>query len=357
MKILIVAMHGDVHSEAVIWALTSIGIEPTVWYWSNFPKIELATTRLSNGQRPNVKWKIWDKIHSAPYDVIWIRRKEKPQPIPGSHPDDIRTIQINSEAYIENILPYLAGQDTLWVNELDSELRCRSKLHQLVVASEVGFHVPETIISNDANEIRQFCREHNGKLIHKLFYPGAWENADGSKTIIRTSAVGLTELQSDFSLQSCPSIYQPLIDKAYELRVTVMGDNLISVKIDSQKNGPTVDWRYDSFDNKIDQITLPETIREKCFAICKRLGIRFGCIDLIVDISGKTIFLEVNSAGQFLWKEYQNPQLPMLSSFCSFITKDNLKKNDLNNLKYSNFIKSEAYIKISGENKKTSTHS
>lgn len=90
----------------------------------------------------------------------------------------------------------------------------------------------------------------------------------------------------------------------------------------SQENGYTLDWRYDCGDTDnvpFNEIQLAEDIAEKCRQLCRKLGLVFGCIDLIVAKTGETIFLEINEGGQFLWKESLDPSMPMLDTFCRFL--------------------------------------
>lgn len=50
-----------------------------------------------------------------------------------------------------------------------------------------------------------------------------------------------------------------------------------------------------------------------------RLGLLFGCIDLMVTPDDDYVFLEVNEMGQFLWIERANPDIRMLDTFCDFL--------------------------------------
>ena len=45
------------------------------------------------------------------------------------------------------------------------------------------------------------------------------------------------------AVRACPGIYQQRIEKRHELRLTVMGQAAIAALIDSQRDGPSIDWR------------------------------------------------------------------------------------------------------------------
>ena len=65
--------------------------------------------------------------------------------------------------------------------------------------------------------------------------------------------------------------------------------------------------------------TLPAETAGRCLAVCRELGLSFGCIDLIVTPEGETIFLEINCGGQFLFNELADPRMPLLDVFCRYL--------------------------------------
>jgi len=58
--------------------------------------------------------------------------------------------------------------------------------------------------------------------------------------------------------------------------------------------------------------------------LMRKLGLAFGCIDLIVTPEGEHVFLEVNEMGQFLWAEQDEPACPMLRAFASLLVEHRL---------------------------------
>ena len=321
MKILIIAVHHDPHSQAVCWGLRVLGHEPVVWYWENFPKNDTAGLRIGPTQRPSLHLTVDGTLHTEPFDVIWMRRKGTPSPMAGGHPDDTEIVESESLKYFENVVPFLGHDTTRWINHFDVTPQHMNKAHQLIVANALGFSIPDTLIGNDAQQVREFFAAHQGEIIHKAFAQVRWENEDGSRTIAKTSAITSEHLASDFVLRACPCIYQAHIKKKYELRVTVMGGIAIAAAIYSQQDGPTVDWRCEGGrgQSNLRAIALEPALHEKCIAVCRKLNITFGCVDLIVTENDEIVFLEVNSGGQFLFKEVSAPNIPMLDTFCRFL--------------------------------------
>jgi glutathione synthase/RimK-type ligase-like ATP-grasp enzyme len=107
--------------------------------------------------------------------------------------------------------------------------------------------------------------------------------------------------------------------KDYELRVTVMGEHVLAVKIRSQETTEgRLDWRraYDGL--AMEPYSLSPAVADHCRQLVRRLGLVFGCLDFIVTPAGEYVFLEVNEMGQFLFVE-RYTGLPLLDAFCEFL--------------------------------------
>lgn len=319
MKILIVAGQGDPHLLAISWGLRKLGHEPTIWNWSAFPKRDAGYLRLSEGTL-SFGLDIDGVLHTEPFDVVWVRRMGNPVPIEGSHPDDVGAIRMESKNFLDYLLPHVGHAGTRWLNHPDGDVRCRKKIEQLLAASAVGFRVPETVMGNHTGAVRQFFDQQR-KIVHKAFTFLQWQNEDGSQTAGRTAPVDASHLAQDFAVRACPGIYQNNIEKSHELRVTVIGDTVIAAAIDSQRDGPTTDWRYEGGrgTTNLTAVELDPALAERCRVFCRRMGVVFGCIDLIVRPDHEVVFLEINSMGQFLFKEIADPRLPLLDTFCRYL--------------------------------------
>jgi glutathione synthase/RimK-type ligase-like ATP-grasp enzyme len=103
-------------------------------------------------------------------------------------------------------------------------------------------------------------------------------------------------------------IFQELIPKALELRVTIVGNQVFSAAVDSQKSDVSqFDWREDGdgLINDWEPYALPQSIQRKLLALMDSLGLDYGAIDLILTPDGRYVFLEINPAGEFFWLEMQ----------------------------------------------------
>ena len=107
---------------------------------------------------------------------------------------------------------------------------------------------------------------------------------------------------------ACPVALQEYIEKRLELRITIVGESIFAAEIYSQEYKDTeIDWRHLSMTpdavptHKVH--SLPDEISSKLLSLMKRLGLVFGCIDMILTPEGEYVFLEVNPAGQWGWIE------------------------------------------------------
>ncbi|MDE0612237.1 MAG: hypothetical protein OXH88_06055 [Gammaproteobacteria bacterium] len=189
-----------------------------------------------------------------------------------------------------------------WFNHPYAILRAEDKSRQLVLARHFGFHVPETIITNDIKSVQELGGEF--ALVAKPLKQALVEG-ENSEQIIFTSSIEMPTDKDSVSVSICPIIFQRQIPKAIDIRVTVVGKQVFAVAIHSQETEETrIDWRRGSnpeLEHEI--IQLPKDVAAKCVQIVESQSLRFGAIDLVQDPNGKVWFLECNPNGQWAWIE------------------------------------------------------
>jgi hypothetical protein len=175
-----------------------------------------------------------------------------------------------------------------------------NKLRMLSLAGRCGLCVPPTLVTNSRAELLEFMARH-GELITKpigeaLVIPSD-EGMYGLFTEIVTPARA-AELPERFF----PSLFQPRLDKTFEVRVFVLGDELWGMATFSQDDASTrVDFRRvagSSFNRQV-PYAVPEREREPILAFMAAAGLTTGSIDMIRSPDGTLWFLEVNPVGQF----------------------------------------------------------
>jgi len=209
-------------------------------------------------------------------------------------------------------------KDKRWISPHWNVIKAEYKPYQLSIASKVGFEIPKTLITSNPDEVRKFWSNCHREMIIKLLAVSPIEDH-----VIYANKLSQKDIANINTIRFSSAIFQEYIPKKYELRITVVGDRVFSVKIDSQSHrGTKVDWRRRI--NKELNLTpaeLPRNIENKCIELTKQLGLRFGCIDMIVTPDNHYVFLEINPNGQW-WFAQAHTGLPIASTIADLLCGD-----------------------------------
>lgn len=209
-----------------------------------------------------------------------------------------------------------------WLNSLDCffmshpvALRAAGwKCEQLVRARTMGFAVPASTIGNRPEAVRPFIAGAGDGAIYKtLSTPTlAAESVPTGDRVARglhTTQVNADDPELD-SIAMLPGLFQHYIEKAYEVRVTVVAGRIFAARIDSQANERTrVDFRHYDADIAYTAVDLPHDVAARCREFVASYGLAYGAIDLIATPDGRYVFLENNPVGQFVFVEELAPAL------------------------------------------------
>lgn len=299
--IIILSCPQDLHAHAMCVALERKGARPRLLYTPDFPeRLGLTIAVDEKGAVLSSHAEVREEF-GAECRSVWYRR-----PFFGKVPEDFdeadRLVVERESRDLRLSFFDLLCPAALWVNPLDSVLREHCKPTQLVIAQKCGFLAPPTLVSNDPDEIVTFAERFEGRVVYKSF-----------NALVPTSVLGANMLSDREALRWTPGIYQPLIEKAYEIRVTIVGRRIFATRINSQETERgKVDWREAQWqmpgqrsDLTFGRCKLPDSIRRSCLRLMKALGLVYGALDLIVTPDGQYLFLEINPSGQFLWVDHE----------------------------------------------------
>ena len=193
-----------------------------------------------------------------------------------------------------------------WLNHPKDLWLASNKVEQLTIAQKLGFKIPDTCVSMSESTVRHFMETREGQIVCKAVKHGFLRQGH-SVQIAPTQRVGLEFLDQFRNYAPVPMIFQEEIRKAFDIRVTVVGDNVFATAIHSQQHPQTVvDWRvwdlYD-FDLRHEAIKLPAYLDELCRQITKHFNLKYAAIDLIETVQREYFFLELNPNGQWAWIE------------------------------------------------------
>ena len=357
MSILIFGFPQDIHLHAVRWALDQLGAEHQVVYTPDLPQLLRASIVMAPGTRPTASFRDGTaRGTTGNYHAVWFRRSGLAMRPPAMLDADWMVAERECDHHIRTLRRYLAP-DAYWVNDIEARERALLKSPQLAAATDCGLAIPETLFSNDPDDIRRFYAAHRERgVIFKLVFQTNWRAQEsGARHALFTTQLRDEDLHDDESLSSCPAIYQRKIEKQYELRVTCMDQVCFAARLDSQARAATsMDWRADlSRPLTPQRVELPPQIEERCILLMRKLGLAFGCIDLIVTPQGEYVFLEVNEMGQFLWVEQREPACPLLRAFATLLIEGRLDRSTAlagtERINYGAFLASGAWDRACAE--------
>lgn len=197
--------------------------------------------------------------------------------------------------------------------------RASQKALQLELAVRLGFEIPPTLVTNDADDVLDFHRCHGGSIVSKLCGP-TFHAHFGQRWVRYTEAVSARDLAQPAAMALCPMTFQANVPKRLELRITVVGTRAFAAEIHSQATRRTrQDWRrYDLANTPHHPHTMPAEVEHRCAALVAALGLQYGAIDLILTPEGRYVFLEINPNGQFQWIE-QKTGLPISEALADLL--------------------------------------
>ena len=310
--ILIISLRGDLHAHATRWALARQGVDTDFFVPSDFPQRSqgtahgLGTFRLKGPQ-----------LRGERYSTIWNRRSPDVQLDERLHKIDRELAAQTGRLFLRCFYDFHSS--SAWVNEPDAAERLERKVPQLLFASQAGFRVPLTIVSNDLAEIRSFVGQ-GPPCVVKSTRPMSWA-LDDQHVVLSTRRIEVEDLDDAVAVESCPLIYQHEVSKELEYRVVVFGSDVVCFEIDSQAvAGAELDWRVvDIGTLPIRQVACPEELLSPLQKFMRLSGAVHGSFDFIRGIDGELYFLEVNQQGQFLWLETFAPESRLLDRMAHFL--------------------------------------
>jgi len=231
---------------------------------------------------------------------VWWRLKPNLISIPETPEEFERSKFIHREwqLTLEPLKYFL--KDCFWINRREADALCRNKPFQLNLANREGFKIPDGIISNNSSEVQKKISGFKQVVYKPLSY-----YIVPPDRILYSSIMTKDEVEHKSpNIEQAPCIFQEYIEKDFELRITIVGNKVFSVKIKSQQNNITkFDWRKDQINVDYEVFELPKGIKRKLINLHQKFEMFFGAYDFIVDPKGEYYFLEVNPAGQWLWLE------------------------------------------------------
>ena len=239
---------------------------------------------------------VWDRRAMIPNEVL----------VPNEH-EEINRHNLDEARGFLTFLRYFT-KDIPSIGSIVEDRPADSKMLQLQVARSLGMKTPDTSFANTRESILKFARNYEYVSLKSIVDSGLFLGGE-KEYVFFSQKVRSKDLESqpDDAFSQTVSFVQNYIEKKYELRLTVICDDVIACKIDSQLQSDEtgkIDWHQGyEHDLKQEIVEIPEHISEFCRKFLKKMKLNFGCFDFIVTPDDEYVFLECNPNGQWLWIE------------------------------------------------------
>ena len=211
----------------------------------------------------------------------------------GEPPDSLR--RRHCRALHETLSCWFEVSPARVVNRRAAMASNGSKPYQTQLIREHGFRVPETLITNEPELVRDFQRRH-GRVIYK--------SISGVRSIVQS-----LEEEDDARLAAirwCPTQFQAFVP-GMNVRVHVVGAEVLATAARTE----VVDYRYarrQGGETTLEPYDLGDELAGRCIRLAQALGLAFAGIDLKLTPEGEVFCFEVNPSPGFSYFENNTGQ-------------------------------------------------
>lgn len=264
--------------------------------------LRLNTERLTRagvfGNPGRGQWSIrrHDGTHAVLNDVrgIWYRRPDPPiDRLDDVSPGERELINGQWRSLVDGLcaLPGVRLVNSPWANQ-----RAETKTYQLRLAADLGFRVPDTVVTNERSVAADFLDANMGNVIVKGLDAPLIEG--DQPRFVYAQRLDRSVLARMGEVDLTPLIFQAAVHPKTDIRVTVIGDRVFA----AETTVPThvVDWRSVQPRPVFGSHALAAATAERCRRLVREMGLVFGAIDLGLNRDGYHFF-EINPNGEWGW--------------------------------------------------------
>ena len=302
--ILVVSFRDNPHVQAVLDHLTR---PVEVFDVADFPARSVIDVGFGGGEHPTARpadhleltGPSRRPVHAGEVGAVWYRR-ERPMELDPMLTDATSRLFAWSES-TEALTGFWRTLTCFWMNPPAGDEAAQRKIRQLQLAREVGLEVPETLITNDPHKARAFVEQHLATGVIRKAFRNIPE-APRSTELVTPADLGRMD-----AVRLAPVTFQAFVPAEVDLRVVVVEDEIFATAIRSTAEFRT-DYRLGIGSASFSPWTLPDQVASALLELHRRLGIVYGASDFRVTPEGAHVFLEVNSAGEYLFASERTGQ-------------------------------------------------
>lgn len=326
-EILILTNSGDLHADIIESLLEEKGHPPIRLNLDTFPRDYMIHQQMMPGNLHATLTHLptGSVVDFSRIGAIWARKNASFQFLSDDLSPQEKAFADKEATHVLNGLLY--ALDGYWMSHPVAVRQAQWKAEQSIRALNMGFNLPNSLITNAPKLVKEFRARVHHKMITKVMSDTFLAANDVEFEQLQVHGMSTTlvtdeHMQSIDAVREIPCYFQEYIPKQFELRVTVIGNQVFCARIDSQQDARTeIDYRDFSADIGYEAFDLPSDVEQRCLAFVHSYGLQFGAIDLIVTPSGDYVFLENNPVGQFWFVEQLVPELRMMDAVAECLIK------------------------------------
>lgn len=299
--IVVISHPEDVHALRVLDCLQRDGQPTLLLDISDLPQQATVTVDYRDCRLQGIEYCVdgVSAVDLARVRSVWWRRPQAPA-LPAAMDGDVYAFTFNEWQEAINGLWQLINAP--WMNPPTKDEVAGRKMLQLRIAAETGLRIPRTLITSDPRAARDFIGSVGlGRAVFKTFSctHAIWRE---------TRIIGKEEIDKLESVRLAPVIFQEYIPGIADLRVTIVGNQIFTASIYSASTDYPVDFRMSLGQAKMEPTDLPSAVSDRLFLLMRKLGLVYGAVDMRQTLDDDYVFLEINTAGEFLFVEERTGQ-------------------------------------------------
>ncbi|WP_372405646.1 ATP-grasp ribosomal peptide maturase [Streptomyces luteireticuli] len=295
-QVLVIAERLDATADLVVHALTERKVPVLRFDMTEFPQ-SLVLSAEHRGNTPGWSGSLRTDRRAVQLEevrAVYYRRPGLPMLSPRVDP--AYADWAVSQALV-GMVQILTSLPVTWMHHPDVYRASAHKPGQLVTATASGLEVPRSLVTNDPDQARTWGAGLGAPMVCKPIAAASITLPDSAPAMLPTRLVSLSDLDESVTLTA--HYFQEWIPKAYEVRLTVVGEEMFPVAIHAGSDQARVDWRSDYDALEYAPTVIPNRVAEGVRRFMRHYGLNFGAFDFAVTPDRRWVFFECNPAGQW----------------------------------------------------------
>jgi ATP-grasp ribosomal peptide maturase len=314
VTVIILARRFDPTADAVVTALGERDVPVFRFDVADFPRVLRMNAEFRAGRWAGRLWNDHHAIEIESIRSIWYRNPSTYQ-LPGDLSDEEAAF-CHREAKL-GFGGVLASLNVLLANPPSN--RAIFKPYQWRIAAECGLTLADTVITNDPATARSFVADRSGDVVTKALGPSGFVE-DGAVKVAYTRRLTAADRANLDSVAVTATTLQASVPKAYEVRLTVIGNTWFPIAVHAGTEATRQDWRSDPRALTYVTVTVPDAVADSVRRYMARMDLAYTAMDFVVTPDREWVMLEANTGPQFAWLEAATGA-PMVSAMADMLAK------------------------------------